>query len=273
MSDTFFENTLPNVIELKNIRQTYDGKRYVLDGLDFVVPDKPNQGQFVVLMGASGCGKSTLLRYICNLQKPTAGEVLINGKPVSEETRVSMVFQNYSSLPWFSVLENVALPLKFKGVGKSEREEKAMEMIKLVGLDGHQDKYAKMPALSGGQLQRVAIARSLIANPEIIVMDEPFGALDINTRLQMQDMLEDIWLKFHSTIIFVTHDITEAVYLGDDVYIMAANPGRIAHKVNVDLPFNRSRESKRTPRFIELVNEIEDLMNTVSMASAVANKE
>jgi NitT/TauT family transport system ATP-binding protein len=268
MSETFFEATLPNVIELKNIRQTYDGKKFVFDGLDFVVPDKPNQGQFVALMGASGCGKSTLLRYICNLQKPTEGEVLINNKRVNEESRVSMVFQTYSSLPWFSVLENVALPLKFKGVGKAEREEKAMEMIKLVGLDGHQNKFAQMPGLSGGQLQRVAIARCLIANPEIIVMDEPFGALDINTRLQMQDMLEDIWLKFHSTIIFVTHDINEAVYLGDDVYIMSANPGRIAHKVNVDLPFNRTRESKREKRFIELVNEVEDLMNAVTVESA-----
>ncbi|MDL5050686.1 ABC transporter ATP-binding protein [Oscillatoria amoena NRMC-F 0135] len=264
MSDTFFDSSLPNVIELRGIRQTYDGKKYVLDGLDFIVPDKPNQGQFIALMGASGCGKSTLLRYICNLQQPTEGTVLLNGKPLDEKTRVSMVFQNYSSLPWFSVLDNVALPLKFKGVGKKERVEKAMEMIKLVGLEGHEDKYAKMPALSGGQLQRVAIARSLIANPEIIVMDEPFGALDINTRLQMQDMLEDIWLKFHSTIIFVTHDITEAVYLGDEVYIMAANPGRIAHRVNVDLPFNRTRESKREKRFIELVNEVEDLMNIVS---------
>lgn len=264
MSDTFFDSSLPNIIELRGIRQTYDGKKYVLDGLDFVVPDKPDQGQFIALMGASGCGKSTLLRYICNLQQPTAGTVLVNGKPLDEKTRVSMVFQNYSSLPWFSVLDNVALPLKFKGVDKKEREEKAMAMIQLVGLDGHEKKYAKMPALSGGQLQRVAIARSLIANPEIIVMDEPFGALDINTRLQMQDMLEDIWLKFHSTIIFVTHDITEAVYLGDEVYIMAANPGHIAHRVSVDLPFNRTRESKREKRFIELVNEVEDLMNIVS---------
>lgn len=271
MSGTFFESSLPNIIELRNIKQTYDGKKYIFDGCDFVVPDKPNQGQFVALMGASGCGKSTLLRYICNLQQPTEGTVLVNGKPVGDEgERVSMVFQNYSSLPWFTVLENVALPLKFKGIGKKEREEKAMEMIQLVGLDGHQNKFAKMPGLSGGQLQRVAIARSLIANPNIIVMDEPFGALDINTRLKMQDMLEDIWLKFHSTIVFVTHDITEAVYLGDDVYIMAANPGRIAHTVKVDLPFNRTRESKRTPRFIELVNEVEDLMNAVSISSAAA---
>ena len=266
MAETFFESSLPNIIELRNIRQTYDGEKYILDGCDFVVPDKSDQGQFVVLMGASGCGKSTLLRYICNLQTPSEGTVLVGGKPVgSDDDRVSMVFQNYSSLPWFSVLDNVALPLKFKGVGKEEREAKAMEMIQLVGLEGHQHKYAKSPGLSGGQLQRIAIARSLVANPNIIVMDEPFGALDINSRLRMQDMLEEIWLKFHSTIVFVTHDITEAVYLGDDIYIMAANPGRIAHTLNVDLPFNRTRDSKRTPRFIELVNEAEDLMNAVSV--------
>ena len=131
-----------------------------------------------------------------------------------------MVFQQYSSLPWMTVLENVGLALKFQGVSKDERNERAMELIRLVGLEGHEYKYAQYPTLSGGQLQRVAIARSLLASPEILLMDEPFGALDIKTRLSMQDLLTNIWHQFQSTIVFVTHDISEAVYLADDIYIM-----------------------------------------------------
>ena len=172
-----------------------------------------------MILGTSGCGKSTVLRYIAGLQKPTAGSVLINDKEVSEDNRVAMVFQQYSSLPWLTVLDNVSLALEFKGISDKEKKAKALEMIELVGLAGHENKYAQYPTLSGGQLQRVAIARSLIANPEILLMDEPFGALDINTRLQMQDLLTGLWHKFHPTIIFVTHDISEAVYLGDDIFL------------------------------------------------------
>ena len=248
-----------NVIELRGISQSYDGgKSNIIENLDLLVEDKPMQGQFTVILGMSGCGKSTLLRYIAGLQEPSAGNVLVKGKPVSKENRVSMVFQQYSSLPWMTVLENVALGLRFKGVSKKERDEKAMEMIQLVGLDGHQKKYAQYPTLSGGQLQRVAIARSLMSNPEILLMDEPFGALDIKTRLQMQDLLIGIWEKFSPTILFVTHDIQEAVYLGDDIYIMKHAPSCFVKHINVDLPFNRNRETKRLTRFDELVHQVED---------------
>ena len=250
-----------NVIELRGISQSYDGgKSNIIENLDLLVEDKPMQGQFTVILGMSGCGKSTLLRYIAGLQEPSAGNVLVKGKPVSKENRVSMVFQQYSSLPWMTVLENVALGLRFKGVSKKERDEKAMEMIQLVGLDGHQKKYAQYPTLSGGQLQRVAIARSLMSNPEILLMDEPFGALDIKTRLQMQDLLIGIWEKFSPTILFVTHDIQEAVYLGDDIYIMKHAPSCFVKHINVDLPFNRNRETKRLTRFDELVHQVEDSM-------------
>jgi NitT/TauT family transport system ATP-binding protein len=159
---------LPNIIELREIGQSYDGGRnWVIRDLEFIIEDKPEQGQFVVILGMSGSGKSTLLRYIANLQTPTVGRVLLHGKPVNESRRVSMVFQEYSSLPWMTVLDNVALALQYQGVGRDEREARAMDMIRTVGLDGHEKKYAQYPALSGGQLQRVAIARSLIANPEI----------------------------------------------------------------------------------------------------------
>ncbi len=261
----FTDTAQSNIISLKGIDQSYDGgKTYIIKDLEFLVEDKPDQGQFVVLMGMSGCGKSTVLRYMAGLQQPTAGEVKINDKTVSDSNRVSMVFQRYSSLPWMTVLENVALALRYKGISKKERQEKAMEMIEMVGLAGHEHKYAQYPTLSGGQLQRVAIARSLLANPEILLMDEPFGALDINTRLQMQDLLTNLWLKFHPTIIFVTHDITEAVYLGDDVYIMKSAPSRVVEHLKIDLPFNRTRATKREARFTELVHELEDKMIQVA---------
>lgn len=254
-----------NIIELRGISQSYDGgKNWIMQDCDFLIEDKPEQGQFVVVLGMSGSGKSTLLRYIAGLQKPTKGTVLVNGKPTEEAERVSMVFQQYSSLPWKSVLENVALGLEFQGVSKSERHDRAMELIKMVGLEGHEKKFAQYPSLSGGQLQRVAIARSLLANPKILLMDEPFGALDIKTRLQMQDLLTSIWHKFQSTIVFVTHDISEAVYLADDIYILKSQPSKIVEHIKVDLPLTRNRQTKRDPQYVAMVHEVEDKMVAVS---------
>ncbi len=259
------DTNLPNIIELRNIRQSYDGgQTYIIDGLDLLIEDKPAQGQFTVILGASGAGKSTVLRYIAGLQRPTAGEVLVKGQPVDEAMRVGMVFQQYSSLPWRTVLENVALPLEYQGVAKPERLDRAAEMIELVGLKGHEQKFAQYPTLSGGQLQRIAIARSLIANPEILLMDEPFGALDINTRLQMQDLLLEIWHRIHPTIVFVTHDIPEAVYLADEIYMMKPAPSRFVEHVHIPLPLLRSRETKRTMEYVELVRMVEDKMIAVT---------
>ena len=261
----FSDTSLDNIIELRGIRQSYDGgKSYIIDGLDFLVEDKPAQGQFVVILGASGAGKSTVLRYIAGLQKPTDGTVLVKGKTIEKAPRVGMVFQQYSSLPWRTVLENVALPLEYQGVEKKERLARAEEMIELVGLAGHEDKFAQYPTLSGGQLQRVAIARSLIASPDILLMDEPFGALDIDTRLQMQDLLTGIWHRIHPTVIFVTHDIPEAVYLADDIYMMRPAPSKFTEHVKVDLPLMRNRETKRTDRYVELVRKVEDRMIAIT---------
>jgi NitT/TauT family transport system ATP-binding protein len=261
----FTDTELRNIIDLRGIGQSYDGgQNWIIKDLEFLIEDKPEQGQFVVILGMSGSGKSTLLRYIAGLQEPTEGNVLIDGKPLDEAQRVSMVFQRYSSLPWMSVLDNVGLGLQYQGMSKSERDEKAMEMIQLIGLDGHQHKYAQYPTLSGGQLQRVAIGRSLLANPQILLMDEPFGALDVKTRLQMQDLLSKIWHQFHSTIVFVTHDIAEAVYLGDDIYILKSAPSKFVKHINVDLPLIRTRETKREKRYTELVHHVEDLMIEVA---------
>jgi len=263
-------SSLPPVLELRGIHQKYfDSKTQkdfvVFDDFNLTVDDCPNIGQFVVIMGKSGCGKSTLLRYWTGLQKPTDGQVFIGGSPIGENQSMPMVFQQYSSLEWFSVLQNVALPLTLKGVSKKQAEEQAMEMIKVVGLEGHENKFAKMPQLSGGQLQRVAIARCLVANPNMLLLDEPYGALDGFTRAKMQFFLLDIFQKrelaaLNPTVVLVTHDPREAVLLGHDIYIMDANPGRIIKHIKPDLPIQRDRSIRKDPRFIEIVSYIEDVM-------------
>jgi NitT/TauT family transport system ATP-binding protein len=269
--------TNPIVIELRNVSQWYPKengqKAMVIENLDLAIEDVPKIGQFICLLGPSGCGKSTVLRYIAGLQQPSAGETLLYGKPRKPEDHVGMVFQQYSSFPWLTVLDNVTLALAIKGVPKKDRKEQAMAYIQACELEEHADKYAQYPILSGGQLQRVAIARSLVSNPNLLLMDEPFGALDVNTRLKMQDMLLAIWERlWHindaTTIVFVTHDIPEAVYLGTDLYIMQANPGKIAHHMKIDLPFDKTRQVKRDPQFVKYVYTIEDLMMTLSTKKA-----
>jgi len=265
MSVTFTDTALPNIIQLKNISQSYDnGKIQIIKDFELLIEDIPDRGQFIVILGPSGCGKSTILRYIAGLQKPTTGEVYINGKLRTDDDRIGMVFQQYSSFPWLTVLDNVALGLEYKGIPKKERRERAMEAVKIVGLEGHEHKYAQYPSLSGGQLQRVAIARSLLVNNQIILMDEPFGALDTNTRLRMQDFVIKVWEEVQPTIIFITHDISEAVYLADDIFIMGNAPSQFIEHIKVSLPFHRDRTIKRDKNFVELVHYIEDRMMTLN---------
>ena len=167
------DTTLPDVIALRNVKQTYgesDKKVTIIEDLNLLIEDIPNIGQFVCLLGVSGCGKSTVLRYIAGLQKPTEGEVFIYGKPINGNT-VGMIFQQYSSYPWRTVLQNVMLGLEIQGVAKAERLEKAMQFIQICDLEKHKDKYCQYPILSGGQLQRVAIARSLVSNPKLLLLD------------------------------------------------------------------------------------------------------
>jgi NitT/TauT family transport system ATP-binding protein len=225
-----------------------------------LIEDKPGKGEFVVLLGPSGCGKSTLLRFISGLQTPTEGQVLIAGRPRVTTDYVGMIFQAYSSFEHYTVLENVGLGLKYRGVPKKERNAKAMEMIVKVGLEGHENKFAKAPNLSGGQLQRVALARSLAYDNKILLMDEPFGALDLQTRNEMQELIAKIWISIEPTIILVTHDIAEAVYLGDTIYVMGRNPGNITKDFISPLPLERNKSMKRSPEFVRCVREIEDYM-------------
>jgi len=289
----FKNSSLPDVIELRNIRQVYQDEKtgrdkVVLDQLNLLVEKIPDRGQFIVILGPSGCGKSTLLRYIAGIQKPTSGEVLIHSKSRTEDVVVGMVFQQYSSFPWYTVLQNVMLPLIFRkqheklktpvlspfyqltaplgpAMNDPSAREQAMAMIETVGLTGHEHKFAKSPILSGGQLQRVAIARSLVINPGILLMDEPFGALDTHTRFKMQQLIRtELWVKFDMSIIFVTHDLQEAVFLADDIYIMRKDPGYLDEHFEIDLPFERDKSTKKTKRFIELVNEIDDAINRVA---------
>jgi NitT/TauT family transport system ATP-binding protein len=256
-----------DVINLQHISQIYKGKKsdFVLfDDLNLDIKDFKYSGQFITILGQSGCGKSTILRYISGLQKPTSGKVLVYGRERTEKDTIPMVFQQYSSLPWKTVLDNVALPLLMRGGSKEESYAKASEMIKHVHLEGHEHKWAKYPLLSGGQLQRVAIARNLIASPEILLMDEPFGALDIATRTSMQQTLLDIFNRgLDPTVIFVTHDINEAVLLSNRIYIMAANPGRIHTIVDIDLPQVRDVSLKKSKELTEYVNYINNLMSSL----------
>jgi len=210
---------------------------------------------------------SSLLRYISGLQKPTSGDVFIYGKKKTDDEHIPMVFQQYSSFHWKTVIENVALPLLIKGVNKSEAFDKASIMIKTVGLSGQEYKWAKYPLLSGGQLQRVAIARSLIANPQILLLDEPFSALDIKNRNELQNVLLDLFYndKVDVTFILVTHDIREAVYLSNRLYIMKANPGDIYKEFKISFGSERrTREVKFRSDYINYTKEIEDIFNELN---------
>jgi NitT/TauT family transport system ATP-binding protein len=267
---TIFNENPPAVISLKGIRQVYksDGKETVLfDNLNFEIEDFLGRGQFISILGKSGCGKSTILRYIAGLQTPTEGEIYIYGKKKTEDDHVPMVFQQYSSFHWKSVIENVALPLLLKGENKTVAFDKAEEMIKLVGLNGQENKWAKHPLLSGGQLQRVAIARSLVANPQILLLDEPFSALDIKNRTELQNVLLELFYsdKVDVTFILVTHDIREAVYLSNRMFIMKTNPADFYKWFNIDFgPQRRTYQTKYQSDYIAMTKQVEDVFNELN---------
>jgi NitT/TauT family transport system ATP-binding protein len=261
-----------DIINLVNINQVYSDHippNIVFKDFNLDIKDIKNQGQFITLMGKSGCGKSTLLRYISGLQVPTSGDVYIYGKKRTDKDRIPMVFQQYTSFEWKTVLQNVALPLILKGTAKEEANEKAMEMIKIVGLAGHENKWAKYPILSGGQLQRVAIARNLVVNPQILLMDEPFGALDTVTRKQVQIFLRSIFenAKIDPTVIFVTHSESEAVFLSSDVYILDSGPANIRHHIKIDLPQNRNDSIRYSTEFSDYVNKLGNLLEDLKKES------
>jgi len=199
------------------------------------------------------------------LQTPTSGEIFLYGKKKTDADHVPMVFQQYSSFHWKSVIENVALPLLIKGVNKTDAFGRAEELIKVVGLAGHENKWAKYPLLSGGQLQRVAIARSLVANPQILLLDEPFSALDIKNRNELQNVLLDLFYsdKVDVTFILVTHDIREAVYLANKLYIMKTNPAEVYKEFDISFGQRRTKETKYRTDYISYTKEIEEIFEHV----------
>jgi NitT/TauT family transport system ATP-binding protein len=245
----------PDVVVFKNVTKKFGHgaeSKVAIENVSFVVEDAPDIGELITIVGPSGCGKSTLLRIIAGLKPhfpPTAGEVQVLGRPVENAgPERGLVDQKYSLLPHLNVIENVAFGLKLQGVPRKERRDRSREWIKKVGLEGCDDKYPS--ELSGGMQQRVAIAATLILEPRILLMDEPFGALDPGIRLRMQELLIELWKEQQDTVFLVTHSVEEAVYLGDRVFLMGAKPGRLLEIMKVPRPNEPPEESRRKPWFI-----------------------
>jgi NitT/TauT family transport system ATP-binding protein len=265
---TAAEMAQPAVVEFRAVTKTYSVGRAnaytAIRNVNFVVPDLPDKGEFVCVLGPSGCGKSTILRLIAGLEPqhpPTSGEVLVQGTPVSAPgADRGMVFQDYTSFDHRTVLDNVAFGLECQGVRRAERWDLARWWIRRVGLrETDEGKYPH--ELSGGMRQRVAIARTLILRPRIILMDEPFGALDPQTRMHMQDLLVALWREVQATVFFITHSIEEAVFLGDRVYVMSNSPGTILREMEVEPADRPAKEMRRQPRFQETVGYLRDLIS------------
>ena len=243
----------PKVV-IKDVKKIYEGRNgpvVALNGANLEIQDN----EFICVVGPSGCGKSTLLNILAGLLEPTSGEVLVDGKPV-EGTSVDrgVVFQQYALFPWLTVKKNVEFGLKLQKKSPAECEEIAMKYIKMVGLEKFTNSYPK--ELSGGMKQRVAIARAYAVNPSLLLMDEPFGALDAQTRTQLQTELLKTWEEEKKSCFFITHDVEEAILLASRVVVMSARPGRIKEVIDIDIPYPRDQESKMLPRFTELKNYI-----------------
>jgi NitT/TauT family transport system ATP-binding protein len=266
----------PPVVLFDHVTKTYDNGFTAIKDVSFVVEDIPDKMEFVTILGPSGCGKSTVLRLIAGLppQYPaTSGTLLVGGKPVlSPGSDRGMVFQDYSSFDNRTVEDNVAFGLECRGVAANERRDRAREWIRKVGLDVDRDAEKFPHQLSGGMRQRVAIARTLILNPRIILMDEPFGALDPSTRLRMQDMLVSLSREAQATVFFVTHSIEEAVYLGDRTYVFSSCPGTILKELAVPPPDFPAKEMQRQPEFMEIVFEIRDMVESLESSTRAGDE-
>lgn len=241
-------------VKIDGVRKVFNGRSgemVALNGINMDILDN----EFVCVVGPSGCGKSTLLNIIAGLMEPTSGNVFVDGKKV-QGTGVErgVVFQQYALFPWLTVKKNVEFGLRLKNLPEDEIEEIAMKYIRMVDLEKFTNVYPK--ELSGGMKQRVAIARAYAVNPEVLLMDEPFGALDAQTRTQLQSELLKTWQEERKTCFFITHDVEEAIILAQRVVIMSARPGRIKEIVEIDIPYPRTQETRMDPTFIELKNFI-----------------
>ena len=261
---------LQNIVEFRQVTKRF-GDLTVIRDVTFTVPDLPGSGEFVTILGPSGCGKSTVLRLIAGLpphHPATDGVVHVADAPVNGPgADRGMVFQDYTSFDNRTVEDNVAFGLECRGVGRRERRAQAHAWIEKVGLNVQRDAQKYPSQLSGGMRQRVAIARTLILRPRIILMDEPFGALDPATRLHMQELLNKLWREAEATVFFVTHSIEEAVYLGDRVYVFSSAPGTILREIAVPKSDRPPREMQRDQRFVELVADIRDTVDTLQSST------
>ena len=259
----------PLVVDFKAVTKRFDigtpREFTAIRDVNFQVENIPKIGEFVGILGPSGCGKSTVLRLIAGLAPhfpATLGSVLVHGRPVSEPgPDRGFVFQDYANFPHRTVLDNVAFGLECAQVPEKERRDRAREWVGKVGLDPKKDAEKYPHQLSGGMNQRVAIARTLIMHPRIILMDEPFGALDPGTRQRMQDLLVSLWRELEATVFFITHDIPEAVYLGDRVLVFSPSPGTIAHQFAVEPPDRPAQEMQAEPVFLESVRHVRSLLD------------
>ena len=265
----------PAAVEFRNVTKIYGQgtpREYVaIADVSFTIPDVENHGEISSFLGPSGCGKSTVLRLVAGLEPqhpPTSGSVTVLGRPVvGPGADRGMVFQDYTSFDNRTVLDNVAFGLECRGVPRRDREAEAAEWIAKVGLDPRRDGGKYPHELSGGMRQRVAIARTLILRPRVILMDEPFGALDPATRLDMQDLLVKLWREVEATVLFVTHSVEEAVYLGDRVFVMATTPGRIAAEIHMPAASAPARQAQSEPWFHEQVNALQARIEQVEAAA------
>ena len=243
-----------------NVCKIYNaGKKNAFKAIDNVNVEVC-ENEFVCMVGPSGCGKSTLLRMFAGLDFPTSGEITIDGeKIIGPGANRGMVFQTYTLFPWMTVEDNIKFGPKLKKMTKQEQQEITDKYLTAIGLEKFRNSRPK--ELSGGMKQRVAIARALANNPEVLLMDEPFGALDLFTKSQMQLMMRELWQRERTTIVFITHDIEEAVFLGTKVYVMSASPGQIREVIDIDLPYSRDLDLKDTPEFIMIRRHIHSLLH------------
>ncbi len=241
-------------ISFKNVRKVFNTGATTFTAIENLSLDIAD-GEIVTVVGPSGCGKSTAMNMVAGLIPHSGGEVLVGGKPVTGPgPDRGVIFQQYALFPWMTVRENVEFGLKIKGQGASERRETAMHYLGLVGLADFAEAYPK--TLSGGMKQRCAIARAYAVNPSVLLMDEPFGALDALTRVRLQDQLLETWSKDKRTVMFITHDVDEAVYIAHRVIVLAANPGRLQEIIDVNLPFPRTEDIRLSPEFTEIRNRV-----------------
>jgi NitT/TauT family transport system ATP-binding protein len=247
-----------SVVDIRGVDKEFKGGTVALQGIDLQI----EQGEFVSLIGPSGCGKSTLLRVIGDLIEPSHGTVTVNGKPARqarEDHDYGIVFQDAVLYNWRTVAKNVALPLELAGWDRDKRQQRVDEMLDLVELRGFENHHPWQ--LSGGMQQRVSIARALSFEPALLLMDEPFGALDEMTRERLNAELLEIWAASGSTVVFVTHSIAEAVFLSTRIVVMSPRPGRISKMISVDLPQPRSAATREEPRFFELATEVREALH------------